>query len=52
MKHIVVVLGLKLIQSLDWIKINSPHFEWSFIRMRCHFKSDNEDWTRFQVLAF
>jgi hypothetical protein len=34
------------------VKINSPHFKWWFFRMRCHFKSSNSDWTRFQVLAF
>jgi hypothetical protein len=32
-------------QSLDWIKINSPHFKQWFIRMKCHFKSSNSDWT-------
>jgi hypothetical protein len=51
-KYIDPVLRLKLIQSLDWIQINSPHFKSWFIRMRRHFKSSNSDWTRFQVLAF
>ena len=27
------------------MKLNSAHFKWLFIRMRCHFKSSNSDWT-------